>query len=115
MNEACLLRTVQEYRDTHVIEPSRILTKEYFDRACFSNWAVDEILNRLIDEIDRLPPHITGRDPVPYFHIIEEFIFDMDYMAKTTTDYHKRFIFLVAKETISDLLLFLKGESQWQN
>lgn len=112
MNEARLLHLIQEYRDTHVIQPDRMLDKLYFDRGCFGNWAVDEILKQLIDEMSRLPPHITGRDPVPYFHIIEEFIFDMDYMAKSTTDYHKRFIFSVAKETGNDLLLFLKGAYQ---
>lgn len=112
MNEAILLRMIQEYRETHVIQPHRTLDKLYFDRGCFGNWAVDEILNRLINEMDRLPPHITGRDPVPYFHIIEEFIFDMEHLAESTTDYHKRFIFSVAKDTGNDLLLFLKGAFQ---
>lgn len=115
MNESCLLRMIEEYRVNHVIQPSRMLDKVYFDRGCFSNWAVDELVNRLIDEFDRLPSHITGRDPVPYFRIIEEFIFDMDYLAKSTTDSHKRFIFLVARDTVDDLLLFLKGELEWQN
>lgn len=112
MNEACLMRLIQEYREVRVIQPSRNLDKQYFDRGCYSNWAVDEILSRLIDEFDRLPSHITGRDPTPYFHIIEEFVFDMDYMAKTTTDYHKRFIFLVARDTGNGLLMFLRGETE---
>lgn len=112
LNEARLMNMIQQYRDTRVIEPSRTLDKPYFDRGCFSNWAIDEILSRLIDEIDKLPPHITGIDPVPYFHIIEEFVYEMEYMAKHTTDREKRFIFSVAKETGWDLLLFLKGENR---
>lgn len=112
MNEACLMRLIHEYSEDYVTQPSRILTKDSFDRACFSSWAFDEIVSRLIDEMSRLPQHITGRDPIPYFDIIEEFIDDMDHMAETTTDYHKRFIFLVARDTGSDLLSFLKGESK---
>lgn len=112
MNEACLMRLIREYEEDYITQPARVLTKECFDRACFSSWAFDEIVSRLIDEMSRLPPHITGRDPIPYFDIIQEFIDNMNYMAETTTDYHKRFIFLVAKETGNDLLLFLKGDSQ---
>lgn len=115
MNEAYLMRSIHEFSTVYLPTPSRMMTKPYFDKVSYSTWAIDEILNRLVEELYKPPPHITGRDPVPYFDIIQEFVDQMDYMAETTTDYHKRFIFLVAKETGDELLLFLKGESLWQS
>ena len=115
MNEACLMRTIHEFSDAYLPTPSRMMSKPHFDKVSYSSWAINEILSRLVAEMYKLPPHITGRDPVPYFDIVQEFVDEMDYMAETTTDYHKRFIFLVAKETGDELLLFMKGESLWQS
>lgn len=110
LNEAGLMRKIQEFDDLWIPKPSRTLSQSQLEKAAFSTWALDEITYRLIDEMSRLPPHITGRLPVSYFDIIEEFISEMDYMSDTTTDYHKRFIFLVASETGTELLMFLKGD-----
>lgn len=115
MNESCLMRMIHEFSNTYLPTPSREWRKGHFDRVAYSLWAIDEILNRLIDEMSKPPPHITGINPISYFDIIQAFVDEMDYMAETTTDYHKRFIFLVAKDTGDELLLFLKGESLWQN
>ena len=110
INEDHLLRKIREFSDTWIVEPTKDLSKLSFDTVAYSLWAIDEITYRLMDEMYKLPYHITGKTPTPYEDIIVEFIDDMDYMADHTVDNHKRFIFLVARDTGAELLLFLEGE-----
>lgn len=52
----------------------------------YSNWALNEILDRVLDETQKLPYHISGLEPEPVADIIREFVEEMGYystLAKT--------------------------------
>lgn len=70
----------------------------------YSQWAADEVLDRVIKESMKLPPHITGKEPIPTAEIIEGFVLDMDYLCSETDDVHKQLIFSIARDVGKDIL-----------
>lgn len=110
MNVTRAIQILRDYKENYIGYPSLKAPKEKIEQTSYSLWAIDEIIDRIVDEASKLPQHITGRMPITYCELIEEFISEMDYLSETTTDYQKRFIFLVARDTSNDLLLFLKGD-----
>lgn len=92
MNEAYIINTIQNYIDNHIITPS------------YSLWAADEIMNRVIEELSKLPPHITGVEPISHIEIIEEFIREMDYLYETSITTKNKLIFMEARSTGKEIL-----------
>jgi len=85
-------------------------SKEYFEDLSYARWAAYEIMDRLNNEAERLPSHITGslREPVPPVDIIAGFMDDMECcIYDGCSEKHER-IFTIAKDVADDIfLLFL--------
>lgn len=75
-----------------------------FDIYAYSQWAAYEVLDRIIKEDERLPPHISGEELTPVEDIIEGFILDMDYFASQTEITRKQLIFSIARDVGKDIL-----------
>lgn len=107
MDETAVL-TIQKYIDDYLLEPRSNGPRRYLDQRSYSRWAAYEIQNRIIDEVSRLPPHITGRDLVSPIDVILEFISDMDYYHSLSDNKQSNLIFSIAIETAKNILyLFL--------
>lgn len=95
---------IEDYAGTYL----RNLEDEYppceFEVYAYSAWAADEIINRLIVEAEKLPPHITGIEYISTEEIIEGFILDMDYYASETEIMRKQLIFSIARDVGKDIL-----------
>ncbi|MDD2298580.1 MAG: hypothetical protein PHU69_02955 [Fermentimonas sp.] len=82
-------------------------SKEYFEDLSYARWAAYEIMDRLNNEAERLPSHITGslREPVPPVDIIAGFMDDMECcIYDGCSEKHER-IFTIAKDVADDIIL----------
>jgi len=82
-------------------------SKEYFEDLSYARWAAYEIMDRLNNEAERLPSHITGslREPVPPVDIIAGFMDDMEScIYDGCSEKHER-IFTIAKDVADDIIL----------
>ena len=70
----------------------------------YSKWALDEILNRVLDETQKLPYHISGLEPEPVSDIIREFIEEMAYWSTIASTEEVIFFVETAKDEASRLL-----------
>lgn len=99
------ISVIQEYMDENFFEPGRNWPKyEFFERSC-SRWAADEIIRRLIDETEKLPPYISGQEPNPPIGVIHEFINELTYYSEYGEDKGKQAMFSIAKEAAIDIIL----------
>lgn len=103
MNEAYVIRMIQEYIEECLAIP--ITTNEELKNIFFySQWAANEILNRIIDELSRLPAHITGREPRSHIEIIKEFVDEMDYYYHKCETKVNKLIYSSARTTGMEIL-----------
>jgi hypothetical protein len=105
MNEAAIY-VIQKYIDVRLGLPLSSWPKYCFEERSYSRWAAYEIQERIMEEMLRLPSHITERESRSPIDVILEF---MDSMDSCSEDYKKTaFIFSIAKDTAEDILgLFL--------
>jgi hypothetical protein len=82
-------------------------SKEYFEDLSYARWAAYEIIDRLNNEAERLPSHITGssREPIPPVDIIAGFIEEMEVYKCDGCKKQYRHIFSIAKEVADDIIL----------
>lgn len=104
---------VRIYTDIYVPEPKPGLTREVFKEACYSNWAMNEIINRMLDNLTVDPILQMEEDRSTYsltpIDIIQEFIGDMQYYIENTEDScAHNLIFSIAKEEACCLLLYFE-------
>lgn len=70
----------------------------------YANWALNEILNRVLDETQKLPYHISGLEPEPVSDIIREFIAEMEYYSTLAKTVEVIFFVDTAKDEAKKLL-----------
>lgn len=70
----------------------------------YANWALNEILNRVLDETQKLPYHISGLEPEPVSDIIREFITEMEYYSTLAKTDEVIFFVETAKDEAEKLL-----------
>ncbi len=116
---ANVIRTIQDYVDKCLFKPSPTWPEHEFRRRCYERWAVDELAERMLDEADLLPFHISGREHKDPIEVIREFVDEMDGYCDMSDDRKSWSIFSIARdvgEEILDLfddrknLIFSKGE-----
>lgn len=98
---------VNEYIDKHLSEVDLKCSRDGLENLSYARWAAYEIMERLNDEAERLPPHITGswREPIPPVDIIAGFLDDLEcYIYDGCSEKHEQ-IFSVAKEVADDIIL----------
>lgn len=70
----------------------------------YAKWALNEILNRVLDETQKLPYHISGIEPEPVSDIIREFIEEMAYWSTIASTEEVIFFVEMAKDEAEKLL-----------
>ena len=70
----------------------------------YSRWALNEILNRVLEEAQKLPYHISGVEPEPVRDIIQEFIEEMSYFSTIAETAEVIFVVEMAKDEAEKLL-----------
>lgn len=70
----------------------------------YAKWALNEILNRVLDETQKLPYHISGLEPEPVSDIIREFIEEMAYWSTIASTEEVIFFVEMAKDEAEKLL-----------
>jgi len=103
MNETAI-SAIREYMDAYFFEPTPSWPIGNFTVRSHAQWAVNEILNRIIAEELRLPTYLTGREIISPIEIIEEFISEMDYFYEISGNDSARLIFAVARDTADEIL-----------
>lgn len=96
---------IQEYIDEYLFEPTHTWPEEEFNTRCYERWTGQELLDRITRE-SMLPPEFISAHPLktPY-KIIEEFIDEMDYQARSTDNRNHHIIFSTARDTAIDIVL----------
>lgn len=84
-------------------------SKEYFDLYVYSHWAAYEVLERVINEAMKLPPHITGKEPRTLVEIVEEFIDEMDYYYWASSWDKAKEMFAIARDEGTCILLYISS------
>lgn len=73
----------------------------------YSDWAIDEIISRLLEEVDRNPYCLDGDGPIPAKDVIEYFYLEMEYLEDTSDTPRQRLIFNIAKREADAILAIL--------
>lgn len=96
---------IQEYIDECLFEPAANWPEEEFSIRSYERWTGNELLDRIIREAE-LPPEFifTHQQRTPY-KIIEEFIDEMDYQARSTDNRKHHLMFSTARDTAIDIVL----------
>ena len=98
------VQTIQCYIDRYLFEPGSYWAEDYFAERSYSRWAAFEIQERLIEEITRLPPHITGREPLSIVEIILNFKRSLERCANVRDDKTSNLMFSAALTTTEEIL-----------
>lgn len=103
--------TIQNYINAYLPELDTPYPKYKFNTRSYARWAANEIIDRLILEDSKLPPHISGKEPASVIEMIEEFIRELEYYFSISDDVDRQEMFNIAENTAKYILhLFLKGE-----
>ena len=105
------IKIIEDYIDEYLYMPKSYWPDWEYDIQAYSRCAGEEILERVIVEALKLPPHITGIEPKETTEIIEEYISDMDYFYEISRDTHKKLIFFMARDVGIEILNLFKRRS----
>lgn len=90
---------VQGYIDEFLPELDSVYPTCIFDSRSYARWAANEILDRLMCEASKLPPHITGQEPRSVLDIIDEFISELDCYFYISRDGNTQAMVNIAEHT----------------
>lgn len=109
---------IEKYIQECTVEPELGVTladQFYFDLHSYSGWAVHEILQRVMCEAMKLPPHISGRESLTLTEIVETFIDEMDYYFHASKDKRAKEIFEIARDEAKCVLLYINASYERGN
>lgn len=98
---------VFEYVRDHIPEPDITLAPEFFEEQAYAQWAGDEILKRVYNELEILPEHISGRESRSLQEVVEEFVDEMSCYADKAEDDRVKNIFTIARDEGICLLMYI--------
>lgn len=98
---------VNDYVDRNLPETDSNCKNDQFEYLSYARWAAYEIMQRLNNEAERLPPHISGslRDPIPPVDIIANFMEDLECHIYDGCSEKHDYIFTIAKDVADDIIL----------
>ena len=96
--------TLQDYINKHLFEPCINWPRHEFELHSYSRWAAYEILERVINETMKLPPHITGFERESTVDIIDNFINELDYYYDGSKDVRRQLMFAIARDEAKNIL-----------
>lgn len=109
MNERDII-ILENYAATHLAEPNLEWANDAFDVCVYSRWAVNEILERMMDETTKLPEFISGIPRKSTVQIITEYIYEMEGAYREVNNVEQKMIFFIAASTARSILsLFQKN------
>lgn len=113
MDERCYLYVslIRMYADHNILDPkNRRDWHRYQWTISTERWAVDELISRVLDEYDRLPPFDGSphAEPAPIDQIVHEFIDEMEYYSIESSRRRTEDIFNVARDVALDVLAYLQ-------
>ena len=91
--------------ERYIFENFQEPTDDLYNSYC--RWAADEILERMIEETERLPEHMCGIPRMTAEEIVEDFMFKMEYLAYNATCDSVRTLFNVARDEASLVLNYI--------
>lgn len=95
---------IQEYIDENLFLPAPNWPPEEFNTRSYERRAGLELIERITRESMIIPGLSVQPLRTPY-QIIEEFIDDMDYQARSTDNSHHYFMFSTFRDTAIDIVL----------
>lgn len=96
MNDSDMaISLIKEYADTHYKKPSS-MEKYELEKQSYSQWAIYEIINRIMDHPKEFP-----------IYIVEDYLFEMATYAHRGENEHQCFIFYTAVEMAEKVLEML--------
>lgn len=103
-NERALI-IIKRHIDYDLLNPYECWHECIFDMQAYSRWAANEIYERIANEANRLPSHITGQEQRAPISIINEFIDLMDECYDAYKDFDDiQKVFMYAKFEALDIL-----------
>lgn len=106
------LSIIKEYIEESLFKPQLSWPEYEFNVRCYSRWAAEEILERLIRESEKLPEYLTGKVAKKPSDIIREFINELHEYSQTADDTDSSIIFYSAERTAIDIALLYKKEGR---
>lgn len=91
------IRTVEEYRENR--KPSEDLMD-----ASYSDWALDEILDRLCEEVANNPMLLNCEGAFTPKDVVDLFYLEMEYLEDTADTPRQQMIFSIAKREAGNVL-----------
>lgn len=70
----------------------------------YSDWAIDEMITRLVEEADKHPELLYHEGQIPPADVIEIFRDEMEYMEDTSETPRQRIIFNIARREAENVL-----------
>lgn len=107
-----ILKDINEYIDKYLFAPEFWWPKKIFAERSYSRWAAEEILNDVINELQRLPEFLTERIPRTLNDIIDEFIIKMELYRHIQKDSKEKSMFSIAEETAHEIKKYLQNEKE---
>lgn len=102
------ISVIKKYMDDFLFEPKLTWPDNEFDTRCYSRWAAEEILERIILESEKLPEYITNKNVKKPLELIKDFINELHIYTQIYNDNKNSIIFYIAERTAIDIaLLFL--------
>lgn len=101
---------LQRYIDYNPKPVDSRSNKEHFETLSYSNWAANEILYRVREELFKPPPYVGGQYSIDMIDLVNEFAFDMRSYYEKAEDEKRRKVFEVAERTADDFLRFYVKE-----
>lgn len=91
------VRKVEDYIAKMVPAPKTDDTRELFATHVYSQWAAYEILERVINETEKLPVHISGKETLSLLEVVDDFIDEMKYYESVSRSERAQKIFAIAR------------------
>lgn len=96
---------LEKFINIYLPEPSSYFPSSETDSYLYSRWIADSILDSFLENSDKLPEFLTGREFITAKDIVYEFESYFDSLASVNS--YKQNIFISALETIHMIINYL--------
>lgn len=104
------IRVIAEYAEDRLVEHDGRLDDSVIRANAYSDWAIDELLGRLIEEESKPPEYVTGRPSISTVEVIEDFINEMEYYRDTSSTEEQILLYSIAVEEGENVLRIFEAE-----
>lgn len=98
---------IEDYIRRNEYKPDLHEDRNFFELHSYSNFAMYEVLRRVICESMKLPAHISGKESLTLMEIVEAFIDEMDYYSNKSSHYRAKEAFEIARDEAKCILLYI--------